>query len=49
MCCGILKVSFLLHINPSIRPLKAILPSFFHELESMCTTLMYGPSPFIFA
>ncbi len=28
--------------------LKAILPSFFHELQSMFTTLMYGPSPFLF-
>ncbi len=51
MCCGILKVSFLLilHINPFIRLLKAILPSFFHEQESMFTTLMYGPSPILFA
>ena len=51
MCCGPLKVSFflILHINPSMRLLKAILPSFFHEIDSMYTTLMYGLSPFLFA
>ena len=32
-----------------MRLLKAILPSFFHEIDSMYTTLMYGLSPFLFA
>ncbi len=40
------SVFFKLHIN---RLLKAILPSFFHEIDSMYTTLMYGLSPFLFA